>query len=210
MSGRILMLHKPKGYVVTRPIEPLNSTTVYSILPPEFHAQGWVPVGRLDKDSSGLLLFVREGFLVKLLQTPGNIHKVYEVWVKGRLCPGHLQQVLDGVQTPLGPLKAKEVEVLGAMGDNTLVKMTLDEGQNRQIRRIFACMKDMEKNKYFKALDLMRIAIGPVSLDLEPGKWRFLSDAETESLLRDLPRKAKKAQQPKGFSKPSLQGRGNP
>src|ERR1700690_880742 len=89
-SERILMLHKPKGVEVTRPKTPGDKKasapkTVYSLLPPEFHAQGWVPVGRLDKDSSGLLMFVREGFLVRLLQTPGNIEKAYEVWVKGHL-----------------------------------------------------------------------------------------------------------------------------
>lgn len=72
MTQRILMLHKPKGYVVTRPrvpgIEEVPvGKTVYSLLPPEFHAQGWVPVGRLDKDSTGLLLFVREGPLVHRL-----------------------------------------------------------------------------------------------------------------------------------------------
>ena len=187
-SERILMLHKPKGFEVTRPKNPggeksTTSQTVYSLLPVEFHAQGWVPVGRLDKDSSGLLMFVREGFLVRRLQTPHNIDKVYEVWVKGHLKPGHVEKILEGVRTPIGVLKAKTVEVLGMAGPNSLVKVVLDEGKNRQIRRIFAGLRDAEKDKYFKALDLTRTSIGPVHLDIEPGQWRFLTESESEAVL---------------------------
>lgn len=190
------MLHKPKGYVVTRP-QPAGGEkvpgqkTVYSLLPPEFHAQGWVPVGRLDKDSTGLLLFVKEGPLVYRLQTPGHIDKTYEVWVKGRLRPEHLEKVLKGVQTPIGLLKAKSAVVLGAVGPNTLVKVALDEGKNRHIRRMFGGLKDAQLKKFFKALDLTRISIGPIRLDIEPGEWRFLTGQEVDSLLDGIPGKLK-------------------
>ncbi|SRR5579871_169698 len=183
MTQRILMLHKPKGYVVTRPRAALDPKTVYSLLPPEFHAQGWVPVGRLDKDSTGLLLFVQEGPLVYRLQTPGHIDKTYEVWVKGRLRREHLENVLKGVETPIGLLKVKSVEVLGVVGPNTLLKVTLDEGKNRHIRRMFGALKDVQLQKFFKALDLTRISIGPVHLDTQPGQWRFLTEDETSSIL---------------------------
>jgi 23S rRNA pseudouridine2605 synthase len=186
------MLHKPKGYVVTRLKRPDSENspgtqTVYALLPAEFHDQGWVPVGRLDKDSSGLLLFTREGPLVYRLQTPGNHQKVYEVWVKGILAQEHLRHLLDGVETPLGLLKAAKVEVLGQVGPNSLIRMILEGGRNRQIRRMFACMRDMKKNKYFKVLELTRMKIGSVELDVQPGEWRFLSGGETESLLKNLP-----------------------
>ena len=187
-SKRILMLHKPKELVVTRPKSP-DEKTVYSLLPAEFHAQGWVPVGRLDKDSTGLLLFVREGFLVKLLQTPKNIDKVYEVWVKGRLRPEHLAKILEGVESPLGLLKAKKVLTLGVVGPNSLVKVVLDEGKNRHIRRMFSGLKDIELKRFFKVRDLSRTSIGPVQLDLEPGQWRFLTEAESEALLNCATRK---------------------
>jgi 23S rRNA pseudouridine2605 synthase len=187
-SERILMLHKPKEIVVTRP-KLADAKSVYSLLPPKFHAQGWVPVGRLDKDSTGLLLFVREGFLVKLLQTPRNIDKVYEVWVKGRLKPEHLAKVLAGIPSPLGLLKAKAVSVLGVVGPNTLVRVVLDEGKNRHIRRMFQGFKDVELNKFFKVRDLTRIAIGPIHLDIEPEQWRFLSEAESEALLNCVSKK---------------------
>jgi 23S rRNA pseudouridine2605 synthase len=188
------MLHKPKGYEVTRPKaigdeRYPGQRTVYSLLPPEFHAQGWVPVGRLDKDSSGLLLFVTEGPLVYRLQTPGHIDKVYEVWVKGHLQPGHLEKVLKGVKTPSGILKAKAIVVLGVVGPNSLVKVALDEGKNRHIRKMFAGLKDVKRNKVFKVLELTRTFIGPVRLDIEPGRWRYLSDVETEELLKCVPGK---------------------
>jgi 16S rRNA pseudouridine516 synthase len=69
--------------------------------------------------------------------------------------------------------------------------VTLDEGKNRQIRRIFASLKDERLNKHFKVLELHRVSIGPIELDIEPGQWRFLSDAETHLLLNHLPRKNK-------------------
>lgn len=191
MTRHILMLHKPKGYVVTRPKavraeKETDPKTVYSLLPPEFHGQGWVPVGRLDKDSTGLLLFVQEGPLVYRLQTPGHIDKTYEVWVKGHLRREHLENVVKGVETSIGLLKAKSVEVLGVVGPNTLLKVTLDEGKNRHIRRLFGALKDVRLQKFFKALDLTRISIGPVLLDIEPGQWRFLTDAETSAILDDV------------------------
>lgn len=190
------MLHKPKGYEVTRPKtlglkKYPSQKTVYSLLPVEFHDQGWVPVGRLDKDSTGLLMFVREGFLVLRLQTPGNIDKVYEVWVKGHLKAEHLAKVLKGVETTIGLLKAKSVSVKGVVGPNTLVKVILDEGKNRHIRRMFWGLKDLERNKNFKALDLTRISIGPIHLDIEPGQWRFLTEAESEAVLKCVPGKNK-------------------
>lgn len=196
MTQRILMLHKLKGYVVTRPKasgreKDRREITVYSLLPPEFHGQGWVPVGRLDKDSTGLLLFVQEGPLVYRLQTPGHIDKTYEVWVKGRLRREHLEKVLEGVETPIGLLKAKLVEVLGVVGPNTLLKVTLDEGKNRHIRRLFGALKDAQLQKSFKTLDLTRVAIGPVHLDMEPGQWRFLTNAETSSILVSAQGKAR-------------------
>ncbi len=202
MNERFLILHKPKGYEVTRPLRfdgenQKGSQTVYGLLPEELHTQGWVPVGRLDKDSSGLLLFVREGSLVRLLQTPGNIPKVYEVWVKGHLSAEHLQQVLKGIETPLGILKAKAIRVLGVTGPNCLVQMTLDGGKNRQIRRIFGCFKDTTFNRFFRVIDLHRVSIGPIGLDLEPGQWRYLTEKETEAVLSCLPKKSKTAQRPK-------------
>lgn len=187
--ARILMLHKPKGYEVTRPktLESQNypgQKTVYSLLPPEFHGQGWVPVGRLDKESTGLLLFVKEGLLVGRLQKPHNLEKVYEVVVRGYVQAENVEMALRGVESPVGVLLAKAVEIQGEAGPQTLVRVVLDEGKNRHIRRMFAGLKDLKVNKPLKVLELKRTFFGPVSLDIEPGAWRFLTDAETEALLK--------------------------
>ena len=195
--GRILVLHKPKGYEVTRPKTLEAETypgqkTVYSLLPPEFHGEGWVPVGRLDKDSSGLLLFVKEGFLVARLQMPGNMDKVYEVLVRGRVQKENVENMLAGVETPIGLLLAKAVEVGDEAGLDTSVKVVLGEGKNRHIRRMFAGMKDLKSDKSLKVLELKRTHFGSVSLDIEPGAWRFLTEPETQALLRLIPPKKKK------------------
>jgi len=197
MTQRILMLHKPKGYEVTRPAilgreAYPGQKTVYSILPPEFHEGGWVPVGRLDKDSTGLLLFVKEGFLVGRLQKPGNLDKVYEVWVRGHVQPEHVEKILKGVETPIGVLRAKEVKVMGGAGPKTRVRVVLDEGKNRQVRRLFSALRDLKHDKPLKVMELKRTRIGPLEMDVESGKWRFLSDEETVTLLKCIPPKKKK------------------
>lgn len=194
VTPRILLLHKPKGYEVTRP-KALGAEgypgqkTVYDLLPPEFHAEGWVPVGRLDKDSTGLLLFVKEGFLVSRLQKPGNFDKVYEVWVRGWVLPEHVDEALKGVETPIGVLKAKAVEVMGGAGPKTRVRVTLDEGKNRQVRRIFAAMRDQKFDKPLKVLELKRVRFGPQVLDVGSGEWRYLDETETRTLLDLIPPK---------------------
>ncbi|HTC20413.1 MAG TPA: pseudouridine synthase [bacterium] len=197
MPERILMLHKPKGYEVTRPktIESQSypgQKTVYSLLPPEFHAGRWMPVGRLDKDSTGLLLFVKEGALVRQLQKPHNLDKVYEVLVWGPLQSWHPEKMMAGVETPIGLLKAKKVEVLGESGPQALVRVVLGEGKNRHIRRMFAGLRDFKANQHMNVLELKRTQMGPLNLDVESGTWRFLTETETEGLLMCIPLKKKR------------------
>jgi len=183
-SGKkVLMLHKLKGYEVTRPKSLVNSQTIYSLLPSEFHSGDWVPVGRLDKDSTGLLLFVKAGPLVYRLQSPGNLQKVYEVWVKGRVHQEQIEQMQEGVKVGNVLLKALRVDILGVVGSNTLLRIILDEGKNRHIRKMIGKVKDTKHGRFFKVFDLSRISIGPVALDLQPGGWRFLTEKETDRLL---------------------------
>ncbi|HEY5039655.1 MAG TPA: hypothetical protein VIJ93_11330, partial [bacterium] len=96
----------------------------------------------------------------------------------------NVEMALRGVESPVGVLLAKAVEIQGEAGPQTLVRVVLDEGKNRHIRRMFAGLKDLKVNKPLKVLELKRTFFGPVSLDIEPGAWRFLTDAETEALLK--------------------------
>ena len=176
------MLHKPKGYVVTCSDEK-GRKTVYDLLPDWALAEGWMPAGRLDLESRGLLLFAREGKILDALTRPGGTIKTYEVWVRGLVTPEHAARALSGVETAEGLCRALAVEVLGRAGPKTKVRVVLDEGKNRHIRRLFGALKDPKFGTPLKVLELKRIAVGDLVLDLPSGAWRFLNDAECESLL---------------------------
>ena len=112
---RFIMFHKPKGTIVTLSDEK-SRKTVYDILPRFVLEDRWIPVGRLDKDSRGLLLFTREGGLSDLLTQPGKFSKFYEVGIRGRITEDQLQQTLQGVKTPTDILRFKGVKTLGYAG----------------------------------------------------------------------------------------------
>jgi len=176
------MLHKPKGYVVTRRDE-LGRKTVYDLLPDWALKDGWVPAGRLDLDSKGLLLFSKGGGDVDALTRPGRLEKTYEVWVRGKVTPEHIAQALAGVDTPEGPCRAKSVELLGGAGPKTRLKVVLDEGKNRHIRRLFGALQDPKFQTPLKVLELKRTAVGDLALDVPSGKWRFLTPEESSRIL---------------------------
>ncbi|MBA3966022.1 MAG: hypothetical protein H0X47_09640, partial [Nitrospirales bacterium] len=85
----VILFHKPKGYLVTRKDER-ERKTVYHVLPPFLLQEGWVPIGRLDKDSRGLLLFTQNGTMVDRLTEPGGCEKTYEVEIRGRISDNDL------------------------------------------------------------------------------------------------------------------------
>lgn len=180
-SDRILMFHKPKGVVVTRHDE-LGRKTVYDVLPEWIRDEGWQAVGRLDRDSRGLLLFVEDGSLIDKLTKPDTIAKIYDVWVRGHVNEDHVKAMKTGVATAIGVLNCAEVEILGIVGPKTHLRVKLFEGKNRQIRRIFGALFDTEKNTPLKVFELKRTHFGPLELDLPSGQWRFLNANEIKKL----------------------------
>jgi len=178
----VIMLHKPKGVVVTRADER-GRKTVYDILPDWARADGFVPVGRLDADSRGLLLLATDGKIVERLTRPGACVKTYEVWVRGHVADEHLGAIRRGVETPAGVLSAVQVEIKGFVAHKTRLIVELDEGRNRHIRRMFGALRDGERGTPLKTLEIKRVKIGPLELDVPSGKWRFLTDAEIASLI---------------------------
>ena len=180
--SRLFLLNKPKGYVVTRSDEK-GRKTVYDLLPPWAHDDGWMPVGRLDLDSKGLLLFTQDGKIADHLTRPGSCHKVYEVWVRGHVNAEHTVQLLAGIEDQGELLKAVRVEIKGGAGPKTRLEVELDEGKNRHIRRMFGELKDPKFGTPLKVLELKRTAIGPLKLDVDSGKWRLLTPAEENNLL---------------------------
>jgi len=182
-SKELFVLNKPKGYLVTRS-DDLGRKTVYDLLPSWAFTEGWMPIGRLDLDSKGLLLFTTNGQISNALTKPGSCLKVYEIWVRGHVTEEHISQALKGVETPQGLLKALEVKKIGVGGAKTKLNVVIDEGKNRHIRRLFGALKDAKFGTPLKVLELSRISIGSFKLDIEIGMWRYLS-IEEEKMLMD-------------------------
>ena len=181
-SHKLLALHKPKGYVVTRSDER-GRKTVYDLLPDWAFNDGWMPIGRLDLESKGLLLFTTDGQTGNKLTKPGGCKKVYEIWVRGHVTEAHIAQAKRGVESKHGLLKALVVEKLGTGGAKTKLRIVIDEGKNRHIRRLFGALKDPKFGTPLKVLELKRVSIGSFGLDIESAKWRFLSSEEERMLL---------------------------
>ena len=184
-SKKLLVLNKPKGYVVTRSDE-LGRKTVYKLLPNWVFNEEWMPIGRLDLESKGLLLFTSNGKVGNVLTKPKNCIKVYEIWLRGHVTKEHIQEAIKGVDSKYGLLKALDVEKIGIGGAKTKLKITIDEGKNRHIRRLFGAMIDPKFGTPLKVLDLKRISIGSFKLDIKIGEWRFLSLEEEITLLKNL------------------------
>ena len=193
---RFIMFHKPKGAIVTLSDEK-SRKTVYDILPRFVLEDNWIPVGRLDKDSRGLLLFTREGGLSELLTQPGKFSKFYEVGIRGRITEEQLRQILQGVKTPIGMLSFKGVKTIGYAGPKTRLLVELAEGKNRHIRRIFGALKDQQFHTPLKVLDLKRVQIGTVKLDIPSSQWRFLTHEEENALINDTSRPKKRGKKSK-------------
>jgi len=184
-SEKLLALNKPTGYVVTRSDE-LGRKTVYDLLPDWVFDDGWMPIGRLDLESKGLLLFTTNGKIGDALTKPGNCVKVYEIWVRGHVTDEHITEAKKGVESKHGLLKALEVEKIGMGGAKTRLRVIIDEGKNRHIRRLFGALKDPKFGTPLKVLELKRISIGSFKLTIESGKWRYLSLEEERMLIGNL------------------------
>jgi 23S rRNA pseudouridine2605 synthase len=184
-SKKLLALNKPKGYLVTRS-DDLGRKTVYDLLPDWVFDDGWMPIGRLDLESKGLLLFTTEGKIGNVLTKPGGCVKIYEIWVRGHVSDEHITQALKGVQSKDELLKALVVEKIGMGGAKTKLRVQIDEGKNRHIRRLFGALKDQKFGTPLKVLELSRISIGSFKLDIQSGQWRYLSLEEEKMLIQNL------------------------
>ena len=153
-ATQTILFNKPVGYVVSR--DGQGSKTIYDLLPKELHHLK--PVGRLDKDSSGLLLLTNDGALADELTHPRNQKtKQYQVCLDAPLAPLHRQMISDfGIQLADGPSKL-QLERLQD-GDDTQWTVTMHEGRNRQIRRTFEALG-------YSVTKLHRTHFGPYTLN---------------------------------------------
>lgn len=169
-----LLLYKPKGYLTTRK-DPQGRPTIYDLLQ---DAPRWVvPVGRLDLDTSGLLLLTNDTAFAERVTNPDNkVPKTYLVKTSTRLSDEQLEALRHGVTLRDGPTRPAQVQRLRDSGAHTFFEITLTEGRNRQVRRMVEAAGS-------RVLKLVRIAIGGLRIsDLQVGKWRRLTPEEVSSL----------------------------
>jgi 23S rRNA pseudouridine2605 synthase len=180
--GIYLALNKPRGIVTTADDEQ-GRKTVYDLLPAERH---WVaPVGRLDKASEGLLLLTNDSaWAAKIIDPATHLDKVYHVHVDRVADAGLLATLGSGLSVGGDHLRAKRVRLLRHGEKNSWIEITLDEGKNRQIRRLLQAMG-------IQVLRLVRVAIGPLELgSLGKGEVRPLTAPEKLAFDVALSRRA--------------------
>lgn len=168
-------LHKPRGYLTTR-TDPGLRRTVYDLLGA---VGGWVvPVGRLDLDTSGLLLFTNDTLFADLVSSPAShVEKTYRVECTPRLDEEALARLERGVVLADGPTRPARVRGRVHRGPASSFEITITEGRNRQVRR-------MVKEVGAKVTKLVRLSVGPLQLgDLRSGAVRELTTDEVRALL---------------------------
>lgn len=194
-SRELLLYHKPVGEVTTRS-DPQGRPTVFERLPQPGNGR-WITVGRLDVNTSGLLLFTTDGELAHRLMHPSSeIEREYLVRVRGRPQPGLIRQLLEGVQLDDGPARFDRVSQETSDGEpsegiNTTFRVVLHEGRNREVRRLWHAV-GLEVSR------LLRVRYGPIELprDLRPGAAR-LADAKMTEQLAALASQAAQAAPPR-------------
>jgi len=173
-----LMMNKPAG--VLSATEDGRGRTVVDLLSPELRRRNLFPVGRLDKDSTGLLLLTNEGRLAHDLLSPRrHVDKAYRVTAQGPLGEADRAAFAQGITLPDGTaFQSAGLEVLSS-GPVSQALVTLREGKYHQIKRMMA-------HRGAPVLELERIRMGNLTLDpaLSPGNYRFLTDLELEGLRR--------------------------
>lgn len=178
---RVIAYHKPIGELVTRS-DPEGRPTVFDRLP-KLSPGRWVAIGRLDLNSSGLLLFTDSGELANQLMHPRQeIEREYEVRVQGGLSDEALRRLIAGIELEDGPARFKQLEALKTRkdsGTNRWYRAVLVEGRNREVRRMIEAAGS-------RVSRLMRVRFGPVRLplDLPAGRSLELRSETVEAIVR--------------------------
>jgi len=169
-----LLLYKPKGYITSNG-DPEGRPTVYDLVA---SAGKWLsPVGRLDLDTSGLLIMTNDtDFAERIMNPAGKVPKTYQVKASELLTGDQLEQLRRGIVLSDGPTRPATVTRLRDSARFTFLEITITEGRNRQVRRMIEALDA-------KVLKLVRTAIGPIRIgDLPIGRWRELTDDEVRAL----------------------------
>jgi 23S rRNA pseudouridine2605 synthase len=199
---QVILYNKPVGEVCTRS-DPEGRRTIFQSLPaPE---QGrWVSVGRLDINTSGLIILTTDGELANTLMHPSNeMDREYAVRVLGDVTPEILQNLRDGVMLEDGEAHFADIQESGGEGANKWFHVVIQEGRNREVRRLW-------ESQGIQVSRLMRVRYGPIIMPskIKPGKWTLLEGKELQALYEDvgltpkLPEKSGRAQREKKIRPP--------
>ena len=200
-----LVAYKPKGYVTTRADEK-GRRTVMELLPKQF--QPLYPVGRLDTNSEGLLIFTNDGEFAQAMTAPKNrVPRVYMVKVRNIPDIKTLKKAVTGITVEGEKLRADEVRIVEQKGNAAWLRVTLTEGKNRHIRRLFEPLGH-------PVTKLKRISFGPLTLgDLKPGELKHLSGDQVNRLKKTALASVSKPEprtgeppQRSGFARPERPG----
>jgi 23S rRNA pseudouridine2605 synthase len=170
-----LAYYKPAGEVTSR-ADPDGRTTVFAAIRPPPSGR-WINVGRLDISTSGLLLFTTDGELAHRLMHPSfEVSREYAVRLLGELSEAQQQALLEGVELEDGPAHVNDIRIDGGTGTNTWYRIVLQEGRNREVRRLFEALG-------LAVSRLIRVRYGPIELGrLRRGETRRLSSEEIQAL----------------------------
>lgn len=174
-AGKIyLLLHKPAGFLTTYR-DPEGRKTIFDLLTER--DRYLFPVGRLDRDTSGLLILTNDTAFTELLTNPAyHVPKTYRVTTSRQLNDEALDRLREGLELRDGPTRPAVVERVRDLDGGTILDITITEGRNRQVRRMVEAV-DAD------VLELVRIAIGPIALEgLESGGTRPLAPDEVRTL----------------------------
>ncbi|GCE18065.1 pseudouridine synthase [Dictyobacter kobayashii] len=179
-----ILVNKPAGYISTA-YDPQQRPTVLALVPPEIRQLRVYPVGRLDSDTSGLLLLTNDGdFALQLTHPRYSTQKHYEALVQGHPTAEALESLRKGVSIneddgSVYRTSPADVRVVGQSGAGTSLILTLHEGHKRQVRRMLRAVG-------YPVRQLTRVGVGELTLqDVAPGKWRYLTDAEVRQLRKE-------------------------
>jgi len=205
---RVILYSKPEGQVCTM-ADPEGRPTVFDHLPVLRNAR-WIVIGRLDFNTQGLLLFTTDGELAnKLMHPSGEIEREYAVRVLGNVDAAMLARLRAGVQLDDGPAHFDDIRDAGGEGANHWYHVTLKEGRNREVRRLWEAVGA-------KVSRLIRVRFGPVTLPrmLRPGRWQEMDKEVMTALIecvglapaepkdgRGRPRREQAVEEPRQYNK---------